>query len=107
LRFFLANRALVPAAREMIHERWLTLVNDTCELEVIDRDCLTVSNGATLVLRVVIPGLGGKPTVAREDGKDVIRAPGIVVRFFGAEVSEADQTLTVRLAGSASSGEPR
>jgi hypothetical protein len=100
LRFFLANRALVPAAREMIHERWLTLVNDTCELETIDRECLTVSNGATLVLRVVIPGFDGKPPIGREDGKDVIRAPGVVVRFFGAEVSEADRTLTVRLTGS-------
>ena len=84
----------------MIHERWLTLANDTCELETVDRECLTVSNGATLVLRVVIPGFEGKPAIGREDGKDVIRAPGVVVRFFGAEVSEADQTLTVRLTGS-------
>ncbi len=98
LRFFIADRADVPAEREMIHRRWLTLVNDACDLEVINRDCLTVSNGVTLVLRVVIPGLDEKPDVRREGGKDVLRAPGVVLRFAGAEVTETEQTLTVRLA---------
>jgi hypothetical protein len=107
LRLFIANRAVVPAEREMIHERWLTLFNDVCDLEVINRECLTVSNGVTLVLRVVIPGFDGKPAVQREEGRDVIRAPGVVVRFFGAEVTEGDRTLVVRLAGPESKRDPR
>ena len=98
LRFFLADRAVVPAEREMIHDRWLTLFNDSCYLEVINRRCLTVSNGVTLVLRVVIPGFDERPAVQREDGKDVIKAPGVVLRFSGAEVREAGRTLVVRLA---------
>ncbi|MDH4195778.1 MAG: hypothetical protein OEW05_00060 [Candidatus Aminicenantes bacterium] len=98
LRLFLANRAVVPAEREMIHERWLTLFNDACDLEVVNRECLTVSNGVALVLRVVIPGLDEKPAVRHEDGKDLIRVPGVVLRFTGAEVTEAERTLIVRLA---------
>jgi hypothetical protein len=97
LRFFLANEAEAFSEREMLHHRWLALANEDCDLEVVGREALTESDGATKVVRITIPGFAERPEVADEDGRHIIRGSGVVLRFPRSSLSEDRQTLTIRL----------
>jgi hypothetical protein len=97
LRFFLADQSEAFSPREMLHRRWLTLENDSCYVEVTGQDCLTVSRGPACVQRVAVSGLRFKPRVVRMNGRRVVSAAGMLIRFERAAVSQRMNTLFIRL----------
>lgn len=86
---------------EVLHERFLKLGNDCGELEVLDRDCLTISAGAhplfTGVSRLEITGLGNEPQVARSGRGATIRAQGVTGSFRRVDSQLSDRCIDIWL----------
>ncbi|HEX9902557.1 MAG TPA: hypothetical protein VGB72_06810 [Acidobacteriota bacterium] len=97
VRFFLANESEALSQREMIHTRWLALTSPSCDLQVIDQECLTESEGPGKVERVLIPGLNRRPRVERIAGQRMIRAPGLIILCRRAYITPRGRTLRIEL----------
>ncbi len=100
LKFFLADHSEALNPGEMAHRLWLALDNESCTLEVIGQDCLTVSRSPAEIRRVVIPNLRNKPRVIRNRKQTIVSAAGILIRLEKASVSQRAETLLIRFRSS-------
>jgi hypothetical protein len=88
-------------ASEVLHTRWIKLGNASGSLEVLGRRCLTESAGRHPlfegVARATVTGLPSELQVEETTGAVRVSADGLTLEFRGAQVSRANQTLTVTL----------
>jgi hypothetical protein len=83
-----------------LHGRWLKLVNDAGQVEVLNRTALTIGSGDhplfTGVERVVVTGLDFLPSIRRDSLTVTLEAPGLTGRFKGV-VDTVGREVRIRL----------
>jgi hypothetical protein len=86
--------------RATLHQRWLKLVNDAGQVEVLDRTVLTVGSGDhplfTGVERLVVTGLDSLPSIRRDSLTIILEAPGLTGRLKGV-VDTVGREVRIRL----------
>jgi hypothetical protein len=87
-------------SRTTLHGRWLKLVNDAGQVEVLNRTALTIGSGDhplfTGVERVVVTGLDFLPSIRRDSLTVTLEAPGLTGRFKGV-VDTVGREVRIRL----------
>jgi hypothetical protein len=85
----------------LAHPQWLKLGNETGSIEVLEHPSLTEGSGPHPlrrgIRRLVVPGLGARPTVTREGDVVVINAVGVRGRLRAASVTEEKRGILVKL----------
>jgi hypothetical protein len=89
------------SSQEVLHTRWLTLENETANLEVLDRRSLTRASGPhplfSGVAQLTVTGLTKEPEVARVGDKITVRAEGLTADLDGARLLREGRSLTLEL----------
>jgi hypothetical protein len=86
--------------RTTLHRRWVKLVNDAAEVEVLNRTALTVGSGdhplVAGVERLVVTGLDSLPSIQGDSLTIILEAPGLSGRFKGV-VDTVGREVRIRL----------
>lgn len=97
LTTFMATHSEAMAPGKLLHHRLFGARNSAGSLLVRRHDCVSISDGPSAIVKVIIPGLPSKPEITRSGQGASFEIEGIKIDFGRTVLSESARTLVIKL----------